>query len=324
MLRFVLWLWGSLLVTAARRLTRGPLRPSWSFGFEVVTRAVKWQAKHAQTLSPVARRAGAEAMVQPSPLFDECSFEKAKLGGVPVEWMVPRSVPADAPVLVYFHGGSFIQGSPRTHREVIVRLAMAAKMRAVAVDFRLAPEHPFPAQLDDALAVVREVARTVAPGRMVLAGDSAGGNLALSVLWCLRNAGDALPAAALLLSPWVDPSARGGTLKTHAAFDWAEPADFLDWSRVWLAGAEETDPRAAPTFASLAGLPPLFVSVGTAEMLEDQVLAFVEKAKAAQVPVELHHAPDMIHDWFLLAGMFPRCGEVLEAAGRFAAGHVQA
>lgn len=311
--------------TALRRLRHGPLRPSWSFAFEAFTRGLKAQAAFLAPRPYPEQRRYYEALARPHPLYKTFDFSPTTLGGVRAEWMAPKDLPADAPVLLYFHGGSYLYGSLDSHRELMVRLSRAARVRLVAVDYRLAPEHPFPAALDDALAVYRAlVASGVSVSRLFVAGESAGGGLTLALLCALRDAGEALPVGALPLCPWVDLSAQGGSLESHAAFDWGEPRDFAQWSRDVLAGASATDPRASPTFARLEGLPPLFITVGGAEMLRDQVVAFVEKARAANVDVTFVEAPDMVHAWFLYASMFETCAEPYRVWGEWIAAKASA
>jgi acetyl esterase/lipase len=227
MLSFVLRLWVSFWLALGARLRGRPLRAGWSFGFEVIARTLKSNAARVSRLDWAAQRKAWEAMVQPSPILAKLRFERATIGGVSGEWFIPLDAPERGPVLLYLHGGSFIYGSiASTHRELIAREAVACGARTFAADYRLAPEHPFPAAIDDAVAAYRGLlASGVAASRVVVGGESAGGNLALVTILRARAEGVPLPAGAVLACPWVDLTARGGSLVDNAPFDWAEPRD---------------------------------------------------------------------------------------------------
>ena len=318
MFSFLMLLAASLATTIAARVKGQRLRPGWSFGFEVIARSLKASAAKIARLDWRLQRKAQEALVQPSPVLKKLKFEPATVGGVAGEWFVPFDAGDDAPVLVYFHGGSFIYGSVTTHRELIARAALACGARAFAPEYRLAPEHPFPAAVQDASAVYRGLlGEGTAPARIVVAGDSAGGNLALVTLLRARGAGLPMPAGAVLVCPWVDLTARGGSLLANARFDWAEPDDFERWAATYLSGNDPKDLSASPSFADLHGLPPLLVQIGEAEMLFDQVAAFVEDAKAQGVDVEYRVHADMVHDWHLLAAFFQSGRDAIEEIGAF-------
>lgn len=308
----------SLFATILGRLSRGPLRPTWSFGFEVMARTLRRTGLAIGRLPPLEQRRAwtAVARSQPTPPTKD-RIEPVDAGGVPAHWIVPDGVPADAPVLVYLHGGSYRYGSLLSHAELVGRIAREAGARALFVDYRLCPEHRFPAAVDDAIAATRWVLRTTPASCVIVGGDSAGGTLTLAVLLALRDAGETLPAGGLCICPWVDPTFRGGSLLANAPFDWATPEDFDDWARTYCDPDQLRDPRIAPTFADLRGLPPLLVQVGSAEMLFDQIVAFAEKAKAAGVDAKLSIGQDMIHNWHTLAGMFPEPARAVAECGAF-------
>lgn len=302
--------------TTLHRLSKGPRHPTWSWGLEVVVTTLK---KHGGALSRLpwqGQRAGWGALAQPlSPEVRDVRREPCELAGLPAAWFTPSGHPRGT--VLYLHGGSFIYGSIDTHAETIARLAKASGARVLAIDYRLAPEHPFPAGIDDALSAYRAL-RASGHDRIVIAGDSAGGNLTAAASVALRDAGET-PAGAVLLSPWVDLTAQGGSLVENAAYDWAEPADFDAWARCYLGEHDRRDPRASPLFADLAGLPPLFIVVGTAEMLLDQVRSFADKARRASVEVDLFEDEGMVHNGISLAPLFERCREVERRAGAFIA-----
>jgi epsilon-lactone hydrolase len=318
---------GDLLLSAAtvtaRRLRRGPARPSWSWGFEVVASSLKKRAAAISRLDWQGQRAAWGAMTAPVPLLKEITRETTTVAGMPAEWFSPKAGVSHPSVVLFLHGGSFIYGSIETHREMLARITLATGGRVLAVEYRLAPEHVHPAQSEDALAAHRALRESGIPSsRLVLAGDSAGGNLAATTTLALRDSGDP-PAAAVLLSPWVNLAARGASLIDNAPFDYAEASDFEAWSACYLGGSgvRRDDPAVSPLFADLAGLPPTLVVLGGAEMLHDQVTDFVARGKAAGSPVELVEEPDMIHNFLAFAGMFPRCGEVASTIGAFVKAH---
>jgi acetyl esterase/lipase len=311
---------GRLLASSIRttlsRLRRGPRHPGWSWGFEVVIETLRRHSAALARLSWVEQRAGWGALVQPpTPEVRGVRRELCEIAGLPAAWFTPPGQPQGT--VLYLHGGSFIYGSIDTHSETIARLARSSAARVLAIDYRLAPEHLFPAAIEDVLSAYRAL-RASGHERVVIAGDSAGGNLAAVATVALRDAGDP-PAGAVLLSPWVDLAARDGSLLTNAAYDWAEPSCFESWARCYLGDHDPSDPRASPLRADLAGLPPLFVVVGTAEMLLDQVRAFVDKAHRASVEVEVFEHEGMVHNGISLAPMFERCREVERRAGAFIA-----
>jgi acetyl esterase/lipase len=183
-------------------------------------------------------------------------------------------------------------------------LARGIRGRVVSADYRLAPEHPYPAALDDALAVYRGlVAAGVSPSQIVLGGDSAGGNLCAALLLALRDRGEALPAAAVLLCPWVDLSNAGDSFRRHAAIDTLSFEAAELWSALYRGALSAKDPSVSPLHANLAGLPPLLVIAGGAEVLLDPIEAFAERAREAGVSVEFEVVPEMFHDFMMVESL---------------------
>ena len=249
--------------------------------------------------------------------------EKTVLGGVPCEWIVAVETAPDAPVVVHLHGGGWAYGGVDTHRAILCRLAIATGARVLAPEYRLAPEHPFPAAIEDAMAVVRSLGASGVPAaRIVLSGDSAGGNVGAATLLSLRDAGDPLPAAAVLICPVVDLEACGGSMESNAPYDWITPASVRLAAEVYVARHAPSDPLASPLRAELRGLPPLLVQVGDAELLFDQARAFAERARAARVEVELDVYPGMTHVWHAFAPAIPALEPAFGAIGRFVRKHV--
>jgi acetyl esterase/lipase len=301
--------------TVARRAVRGPLRPSWTLRTEIaqgVMRAVLMQSKKR---SPQWLRDVQASVPAQVPLAGEVEFAPLELGGVPCEACTPRAARPER-TLLYLHGGGYVIGSIAGYRDLVSRLAVAANAHVVSVDYRLAPEHPFPAQQDDCLAAARALlAEGTPPGKLAIAGDSAGAALAVATLCALRDLGLPLPAAAVLICPWTEPFADGGSMVDHDRFDFGDRAILVRWARDTAAPPD--DPRFHVPNAKLTDLPPLLVQGGGAEVLFDQIHRFVVQARSAGVDVELEMAPDMFHDFHLQAALLPEGAAALEAAGSF-------
>ena len=300
-----------------RRIARGPARPDWSWTIELVASGLRAIMMHSKRRGAHWLRAALEVAPVPAPFLPRVRAEAVDAGGVPARWVVPIGVPSPSRTIVYFHGGGFVIGSPNTHRDLIARLAVATPARVLAVDYRLAPEHRFPAAHDDAVTAVRWLhAQGADPAQTAVGGDSAGGNLAAATLCTLRDAGDPLPAAAVLFCPWVDLLATGGSMDENAAVDFGDRELLVGWANDYVPGGAR-DPRAFPIDARLEGLPPLLIQVGGAEVLHDQVIAFADRARAAGVDVTLEVEPAMFHDWHLQAALLPEGARSVEAAARF-------
>jgi monoterpene epsilon-lactone hydrolase len=253
------------------------------------------------------------------PVADDIALEPADLHGVPAEWsLAPGSDPSR--VLMFFHGGGYCSGSIVSHRRLVTEAGRAADMRTLAVGYRLAPEHPFPAAIDDARTAWRHlVAKGIAPSRIAVGGDSAGGGLALALTMLLRDAGQALPGCLWLLSPWTDLTMSGETLVSKDAVDPLIHKPYLEE----LAGAylppgfDRRDPRVSPLFADLRGLPPTMIQVGSSETLLADSARFAAAAGAADVPVTLEIWPHMIHAWPMWNAHLEPGRRALASAGSF-------
>jgi acetyl esterase/lipase len=239
-----------------------------------------------------------------------------RLGGVPGE-QVKGPEPGDA-VLLYLHGGGYFGCSAESHRPITVYYALHG-FRVFAPDYRLAPENPFPAAVDDAVAFYRGLLRAGYPAdRMVIAGESAGGGLTLSLMLALRSAGDPLPVAAALFSPWTDLAATGDSIRTNSS----RCAMFVGSDVAASAGyyLNDTDPRnplASPLYADLGGLPPLLIHVGADEVLLDDSTRLAERARAAGVSVELKIWPVVPHAWQLAPHLIPEARQSLQESAEF-------
>jgi epsilon-lactone hydrolase len=244
--------------------------------------------------------------------------EPVEDGRVRGEWVSTPGAAADGAVL-YLHGGAYTLGSLATHRGLVSRIARAAGVRVLSLDYRLAPEHPFPAAVDDAVAAYRWLLRSgLAPHRLVVGGDSAGGGLTLATLLSLRDAGEPLPAGAVCLSPWVDLEVTGPSMTANAARDpIVHREGALRLAAAYLGTTSARHPLASPLHADLSGLPPLLIHVGTAEALLDDAARLFERARQAGVEVTYEAWPDMIHVWHFFAPLLPEARQALEKVGAF-------
>ena len=271
------------------------------------------------------RRAAFEAVTTFFPVPQDVKAEPVDAGGIPAEWIAAPAADAGR-VIYYLHGGGYALGSINTHREMISRLSRAAGARALAIDYRLSPEHPFPAAVEDATTAYRWLLSTgVDPARIVIAGDSAGGGLTVATLVSLRDAGDPLPAAAVCLSPWVDMEGTGDSMTTQAEADpMINREDVLEGARAYLNGAGPRTPLASPIHADLSGLPPLLIHVGTAEVLLDDSTRLAARARSAGVDVTLEPWDDMIHVFQFFAAMLPEAQQAIDRIGEFVRQHTGA
>ncbi len=264
------------------------------------------------------RRERLDSIGSVHPIASDISLEAGHAGAVPIEWsLAPGSDPSR--VLLYFHGGGYISGSIVSHRGMVVEAGRAAGVRTLAVGYRLAPEHSFPAALEDARAAYEFLlAQGIAPQHIAVAGDSAGGGLSLALLTLLRDANQHLPGCAWLVSPWVDLEMTGESLKTKTEADPLIQKPYLEeLAAAYLGGADPANPLVSPLRADLSGLPPLLVQVGSAETLLDDAVAISSRAGSADVPVTLEIWPHMIHAWHLWAAELEEGRLALDSAGRF-------
>ena len=264
-------------------------------------------------MSDIARVRGAFGAPLPAP--GGVRYRQDMLGGVPGEWVEAEGAAPAAATLLYLHGGGFIGCSPRTHRPLTAALARQG-LRVFVPDYRLAPEHPFPAAPDDALAVWRALRAQHAGGRLVVAGDSAGGNLALGLLLRLRDGGEALPDAAALFSPAIDLAGGSASITLNAERDPMFHGPHLaNLALAYLGDADAAQPLASPLLGCLRGLPPLLLHVGRDEALRDDALRLATKAREAGVTVELQVFDRVPHVWQLLHRLPEARRSVTAAAG---------
>ncbi|MFI5317711.1 MAG: alpha/beta hydrolase [Myxococcota bacterium] len=261
-------------------------------------------------------RDGMAAMVGTQQLPAGLIREPCEVNGVPAEWVSARGASADRAVL-YLHGGGYVLGSIATHRELAARISQASAARCLVIDYRLGPEHPFPAAVDDAVKAYRWLLDAgYAPERLAIAGDSAGGGLTVATLVALRDAALPLPATAVCISPWVDLAGEGESMTSKEKVDpMVTRAPLLVMAKNYLGGADAKNPLASPLWADLRGLPPLLIQVGTSETLLDDSTRLAERARKAGVDVELEAWPEMIHVWHAFAALLPEGREAIERIG---------
>jgi len=243
---------------------------------------------------------------------------KELAGGVLAEWLIPHGI-STGRVVLYLHGGSYVAGSPDSHRSLAANIAIASKARALVIDYRLAPEHPHPAAVEDAVNAYKWLIGDQAGARhLVVAGDSAGGGLTLALLVSLRDSGIPLPAAGVCLSPWTDLAFSGETWKSKAAVDLVIYAyKELEFAKMYLGGLDAKTPLASPLYADLKGLPPLLVQVGTDEVLLSDSTRLVDRAKQAGVNAVLDEWEKMQHVWQFAAGFIPEGRRAIARIGEF-------
>ncbi|GAB4344010.1 MAG: alpha/beta hydrolase [Candidatus Abyssubacteria bacterium] len=277
-----------------------------------------------ETRSVEEARAEFEEVGRMFPAGDDIQVEPVRAGDVSAEWVSARDVSTER-VVLYLHGGGYVIGSLDTHRDLVSRISRAADARVLSIAYRLAPEHPHPAAVEDAVTGYRWLlSMGTQPNRLVIAGDSAGGGLTVATLVALRDAGQPLPAAAVCLSPWVDLAGTGKSMTAKAAVDPVVQPDGVNWmAQLYLGGREPRTPLASPLYADLSGLPPLLIQVGTAEVLLDDSTRLAERARAAGVSVELEPWEDMIHVWQYFAAMLPEGQQAIDRIGEFVREHTK-
>jgi acetyl esterase/lipase len=251
-------------------------------------------------------------------LADDVTVQPVSANGVKAEWTsTPDASPANA--ILYLHGGGYVICSLDSHRHLAAEVGRAAGARTLAIDYRLAPEHPFPAPIEDTVAAYRYLLDSgLKPNRIALAGDSAGGGLVIGSMLAIREAGLPLPACGWCISPWVDMEALGGSFVDRAETDpTVQKATILMMAGLYLGDADPRHPHAAPLYGDLRGLPPLLIQVGSVETLLDDSIALARKAGVAEVPVSLQIWPEMIHIWHLFFPVLSAARRAIASGGSF-------
>jgi acetyl esterase/lipase len=251
------------------------------------------------------------------------TVEVIDANGVPAEFVRADGAPTDA-ALLYLHGGGYCIGSIKSHRGLAAQLSRKAQMSVLLIDYRLAPEHPHPAAVNDATSAYRFLlSNGFTAQRLAIAGDSAGGGLTVTTLLSLRDEQIALPAAAVAISPWTDMSCTSESFTTRAENDPMVTERGLKRMADWfLAGQDPRDPLVSPLHADLSGLPPLLVHVGDHEVLLDDAVEIARRAREAGVDVTLEVFPEMIHVFHAFVGVVPEADAALDEVARFLREHI--
>ena len=255
-------------------------------------------------------------------LPEDAVFEQVGAGGVAAEWISTPGAAEDR-VVMYLHGGGYMIGSMRTHRSPLSYLSRVSGARVLGLNYRLAPEHPFPAAVEDSVAAYCWLLdEGIQPERIVIGGDSCGGGLTIATLVALKYFGYPLPAGGISHSGWTDLAHTGESFVTKAEVDPLIDKDMLEgMAAAYLGDRSRTTPLASPYYADLSGLPPLLLQVGTAEVLLDDSRRLADKAKAAGVDVTLEEWDDMPHVWQAFVSFLPEAKQSLESCGEFVKKH---
>lgn len=289
--------------------------PSWqSRVFRVTARSMRWLLNSTSSIPKLRafNRGGTDRPLLPRGVKSKPEHVEA----VPVEWITPAKLDSEK-VILYLHGGGWTLGWYNSHRWLVAQLCLAAKCRALAVDYRLAPEHPFPAGLEDCLTAYRWLLmQGVDAMNIIIAGDSAGGNLTLATVLALREAGDPLPAGAVCISGMFDLEGTGESFHTNND-PLLSPNFALTMARHYVSEQNPRLPLISPHYADLHGLPSLLLQVGSEEILLSDSVRLAEKAKTADVIVTLEVWPQMWHVWHVFAPFMPEAKQAIESIGAF-------
>ena len=310
----LLLLWLSLLVLVSR-LRKGPRLSEWTWIFELATTVLKRQERNAFSLPTITeQREYMDAIVAHSAELTHMQIESVETGMVRGRWFIPQTASGEY-VVLYLHGGGYAF-SIRAHDNLIAFVALAAQARTFALDYRLSPEHPFPAQLEDAQAAYQWILSSgISSNRVVIAGDSAGGNLALVLLVALRDAQQPLPALAVCLCPWTDMDSSYTSMKENEAYDWIEQRMVVQWAEWFCHGTDLKNPLVSPVHADLRGLPPIYIQAGNAEILIDMIRLFVGKAQEQGTAITLEEWKQMNHVFQAFGTLTPQSKEALQRIG---------
>jgi monoterpene epsilon-lactone hydrolase len=256
-------------------------------------------------------------------ISSDVSYQPVDARGVSAEWLCGPKF-RDDHAMLYLHGGCYATGSVETHRDLMTRLSIAASMRVLGLNYRLAPVHPFPAAVEDAAAAYRWLLKMgIEPARIAIAGDSAGAGLALAATITTRDAGLPLPGAVVCLSPWVDLAVTGASMESKAGEDPIVSREMLlGWGKLYLGERYPRTPLASPLYADLRGLPPLLIQVGSAEVLLDDATRLADRALVAGVNTTLEVWPEMIHVWHSFAAILPEGRQGIEGIAKFVRAHI--
>ncbi len=244
-------------------------------------------------------------------------IEETALAGIQAEWLIPQGA-APGKVILYIHGGGYVSGCCADHRGFVSTFSKSLGFATLTYEYRLAPEHPYPAAVEDSVAVYRGLIESFRPQDILVAGESAGGGLCLALLLALKRDGLPLPCAAIAITPWTDLTSSSAGYRTRNARSAAPMDSWTVFSHHYAGSSDRRDPLMSPLFGDLAGLPPLLINAGTDDELFDEGEAFARRAKEAGVEVEFRAGEGMLHCYPLLAPMFPEAVEAMDEIAAFA------
>jgi acetyl esterase/lipase len=276
-----------------------------------------------ENIDIAGRRARMDALAGYFAVPDGTEVEPGKVGGIEGEWVRARKARRDA-VLLYLHGGGYVLGSPKSHRHIAAAIGEASGLSVFAADYRLAPEHPFPAAVDDGVAAYKGLLDSgIAADKLAIAGDSAGGGLTLATLLALRDKKLPMPACAIAISPWADLSQGGEAYRTRAKRDPMITKDGLDgMAAAYLGDTGAKTPLASPAFADFKGLPPLLIQVGSEEALHSDAEAVKARAEEANVEVSFESWAGMIHVWHAFHPILSEGRDAIARIGSYLKAHI--
>lgn len=307
-----------------RRLVAGPRRPGRSWLYECMAEVMEERLRIASVDTIPRYRRSFERLSQRTPLPPDVQVEPATLAGVSGEWVRTSGCREDV-LLLYLHGGGYITGSTATHRRLIISLSQQTGLPALGIDYRLAPEAPYPAALLDAWRAYWSLLESgYDPARIIIGGDSAGGGLAVSLMLAARDAGLPLPAAAVCLSPWTDLALTGQTLVANEPFDYLDLPTLVEAVPLILDSAEPKLAGVSPLYADLSELPPLLIQAGTTEMLYEDAARLAKRASLAGVEVEFEPWENMVHVWHFMSLFEPAARDAIASIARFVHKHMPA
>jgi acetyl esterase/lipase len=303
-------------MTVTKRLLHGPRHPSWPLPFELTMGLMRSMLEVDHHGAALAQRKRPGLM--PPMLLRKIRLSHERLGGVAVDVHTPTTFKAGDPTLLYMHGGGYVTCSPSSHRHLLATLASLVPARVVAPAYRLAPEHPFPAALDDVCAVYAALLSSgMDPSQLFLGGDSAGGGLAVGAQLRMRDGALPIARGLILMSPWIDLSLGYEALLPHAQHDFLTPKMLID-TALKYAGKERLDhPLISPVHADLKGLPPMLVLTGAWELFYEQNCRFVARAQEAGVDVHHQIEPGMLHAYPAFSALLPQARAALRYVAQY-------
>jgi len=290
-----------------------------SKGFERIYKMMNNMKKVGYTPTVKEHRTNLEQLTAMEKLEEDVQIIEVDAGGCPAEW-ISTNESTENKVILYLHGGGYVAGSPKSHRGTSSRISRLLKGRALLLDYRLAPEHPYPAGLEDSINAYKWLINSekVDPENLIIAGDSAGGGLTIATILKLKEEKINLPKCAICLSPWTDLTLTSDSFKNNAEIDPFLTPELLISASKWYYGENDPkNPYITVLNGDLRGLPPILVTVGTQELLHDDSINLAQKAKEAGVDVTLKVYQDMIHVFQGFAGFFPEAGEALVDIGEY-------